>query len=109
MPEVPPPPTPAGAQIIERIYRFATAIKVMHPLPETMRPALIITQREAFTLLDHLKRGPWQLSVWMPRPAHEGVRTVPFDLRVAPQPGVMWASVFGVALVIEDDVLPDDT
>lgn len=98
--------------LIERVYRFAVALRTMGIDPEEVRPALIVSMPEAFCLLDQLASGPWQLAVWAPKPAgylgEEEVERMAFDLRVQPRPGVWWASLFGVALIVEGDVVPRD-
>lgn len=99
-----PEPSPEGIVLIERVYRFAVALKIAQMDRGTIRPALIITVDEALSLVDHQHNGPWRMAVYTPsHSTFEGVQVVRFDLATHPQPGVRWATLFGISLIIEDD------
>jgi hypothetical protein len=96
-------PTPDAMALIERVYRLANALRVMGVSPGAARVALIITLKEAFTLLDHIQ-GPWQMAVWAPSASVEpGIELIHFDLSVSPRTGLKWGLLFGVTLIIEEE------
>lgn len=99
-------PLPPGAeQVIQRTYRFAMALQTCQVDTADVRAAMLITMDEAFALLDCAKSGPWSIGVWAPNSARMPRRTH-YDLKVEPKPGMAWARLFGVTLIIESDVMP---
>lgn len=99
-------PSPLATQVIQRAHRVAVALQSCQVDTADVRAALLITMDEAFALLDSARNGPWQLGVWT-RASDGGAqgRTVRFDLEICPVPGMLWAILFGVALIIENDVI----
>lgn len=99
-------PSPLATRTIQRAYRFAMALQSCDVDTADVRAAMLITMDEAFALLDSARNGPWQLGVWTRTPGGDGRgRTIRFDLDVSPEPGMLWALLFGVALIIENDVI----
>lgn len=97
-------PPPAAAEVIQRVHRFAVAMRLAGIDVVATRAALLVTMEEAFALLDSLKSGPWALEVWSRGSGRQGTE-VRFDLDVSPRPGMFWATLFGVALIVESDVV----
>lgn len=98
---------PGADELIRRVYRFSMMMHACRLDPDVFRPAMLITMDEAFLLLDCMRGGPWELSVKAPNRPGLKARSSRFDLAVRPQAGAAWAYLFGVTLIIEDEVLPD--
>lgn len=100
----PPPPSAEALALIEKVFRLANALRLMGVNPGAARVAQIISAKEAFVLLDHI-RGPWRMAIWAPAGRSEpiDVQEIAFDLDVVPKPGLIWGYLFGVSLIIEPE------
>jgi hypothetical protein len=103
-------PSPVALDLIERVYRLASTLRVLEINPGTMGIAMVISLQEAFVLLDLLK-SQWRMAVWSPSPAKAdfwpGIDTVLFDLTVLPKPGLKWGILFGITLIVDEGDEPD--
>jgi len=98
------PLSPAAENLIRRVYYFAMALQSHQIDTVAIRAAMLITMEEAFLLLDCARNGPWEMSIWAPNHSGAHARSERFDLEVQPQPGMAWAKLFGVILIIDADV-----
>lgn len=104
LPVMAAPLSPAAENLIRRVYYFAMALHASRIDTAAVRAAMLITMDEAFLLLDCARNGPWALSIWAPNHAGADARSERFDLEVQPEPGMAWACLFGVTLIIDADV-----
>jgi hypothetical protein len=104
LPGMAAPLSPAAENLIRRVYCFAMALQASQIDTAAIRASMLITMEEAFLLLDCARGGPWQMAVWAPNHSGATARSERFDLDVQPQPGMAWARLFGVTLIIDADV-----
>lgn len=97
---------PGAKELIERVYAVARTLQAAQLDTATVRAALLITVAEAFLLLDCARGEAWELDVQTPVGAQASATR--FNLAVSPRPGVAWARLFGVTLIIDSDVLPSN-
>lgn len=99
------PPSPVALDLIERVYRLASMLRVAEINPGVAGVAMIITLQEAFTLLDLLK-SQWRMAVWTPTPVKAdfspGIDAIQFDLTMLPTPGLKWGILFGITLIVDE-------
>jgi hypothetical protein len=95
---------PGARELIQRVYAFAMALQSGGLDTATVRAAMLITSGEAFLLLDCAQGEAWEM--FMETPVGAKPRTTRFNLAVSPRPGMAWAKLFGVTLIIDSDVLP---
>jgi hypothetical protein len=100
------PLPPPAEKAIQRAYRFAMALQTCQVDTADVRAAMLITMDEAFALLDCARSGPWEVGAWAPNRQGRPPRRARYDLNVEPEPGMAWARLFGVTLIIESDVMP---
>jgi len=104
-----PPPSPEALDLIEKVYRLASTLRIVEINPGALGIAVIVSLREAFILLDHLS-GPWSMEVWAPSPVGVmDIETVQFDLSITPRPGMKWGLLFGITLIVDEDTTADTT
>lgn len=100
------PLSPAAENLIRRVYTFAMSLQACQLDTAVIRAAMLITMDEAFLLLDCARGGPWELSVQAPNVPGGRARDSRFALAVQPHPGVAWARLFGVTLIVDSDITP---
>ncbi|GIH95377.1 hypothetical protein ACFFMN_23880 [Planobispora siamensis] len=100
-------PDHAASALIGKVFRMVAALHANTMDPAAIRASMVITLPEAFALLDYAEPGRrWVLPIPVPYHGDGPPPMVTFDLILAPQPGLVWARLWGVSLIIEDTDRP---